>query len=593
MALRYLFIFSLFLTTYLTAFAQHSQRGQSIIGEQDNSQLRGTALNQDGSVLLTLEDSLGGNNFIFAKNRVWVFSGGSWQLSGQLAFDITANRGVFNADGSVVLIADEDAVFDGIGRPGLIGVYARNGGGFTERALLSGSEMFEEFGASIDISADGNRIIVGAPGAVNGGGATVYEWNGSNYLQLGQTIVLPSAGLISSNTGTGVVISDDGSRIGVSSPASSPAGGFFGEGIVRFFELGPGGTWTGQGLDLTGEVLLEGVGDLLAINADASRVATFFFAEGATDVDVEYALRVFDFDGQTYTQVGSDILLPPGAFPNSDGFSDLDLSDDGTRVAFGVGLFGNNQGSEDGFVNSYELTGGEWVEICSLEGDPGSDVALGSDISISGDGRFIAVVDAEEFTPNTGTFAGRSRVYNLDGQTLPVTWLSFTGHRTGKTNLLEWTTAEESANAGFRLERSTDGLRFQEVAWVAAAGAGRVVNRYSAEDEDVDGPVHYYRLRQEDTDGSFDYSAVVTIRDERAQDLLAYPTVAGDGQEITLLTRAEREDLILTDVSGRMVRNAAFSNATNGFTLRLDGLSAGVYLVANLRTGEATRLVKR
>jgi hypothetical protein len=71
-----------------------------------------------------------------------------------------------------------------------------------------------------------------------------------------------------------------------------------------------------------------------------------------------------------------------------------------------------------------------------------------------------------------------------------------------------------SHNAGFQLERSVDGRRFEALAFVAGAGTSSLAHDYSFVDAGV-GRQHrgkvYYRLQQRDLDGKLSYSPVRTV----------------------------------------------------------------------------------
>jgi len=95
---------------------------------------------------------------------------------------------------------------------------------------------------------------------------------------------------------------------------------------------------------------------------------------------------------------------------------------------------------------------------------------------------------------------------------LPVEWLSFLAKPVDTRKVqLDWTVEQSAEHMGFEVERSTDGISFQKLAWVAAAGpTGQQSYRYLDTDLMLGGN-YYYRLKQLDRDGSFDYSRVQQI----------------------------------------------------------------------------------
>ena len=171
---------------------------------------------------------------------------------------------------------------------------------------------------------------------------------------------------------------------------------------------------------------------------------------------------------------------------------------------------------------------------------------------------------------------------------LPVELLDFTATGKEKTIDLAWQTATEIDNLGFEVERSQDGVSFTTIGWVPAAetGAGGI-RTYALTDENVRrGPVYYYRLKQKDTDGSFEYSPIRTAR------LLgtsvgewsfghAYPNPVQD--ETTIQVYAPVDGKVtwsLFNVSGQRLlqdSSAVTGRRDNQLTIRVGRVPAGVY----------------
>lgn len=104
-------------------------------------------------------------------------------------------------------------------------------------------------------------------------------------------------------------------------------------------------------------------------------------------------------------------------------------------------------------------------------------------------------------------------VANGCANSLPVDLINFTATGREKTIDLSWQTATEENNDGFAVERSQDGRDFSPIGWVLATGSTNGVRDYQLTDENVrSGPLYYYRLKQTDRDGNFDYSPIRTAR---------------------------------------------------------------------------------
>ncbi|WP_247232635.1 T9SS type A sorting domain-containing protein [Telluribacter sp. SYSU D00476] len=113
----------------------------------------------------------------------------------------------------------------------------------------------------------------------------------------------------------------------------------------------------------------------------------------------------------------------------------------------------------------------------------------------------------------TGTAAGTIRlsdflIRDVSG-VLPVHLISFRAQPTGDQVELAWETAWERNSKEFIVQRSTDLKEFDDIGRIAAAGDAQSRNQYSFIDNSPLPGVNYYRLRQVDHDGTYEYSKVV------------------------------------------------------------------------------------
>ena len=94
---------------------------------------------------------------------------------------------------------------------------------------------------------------------------------------------------------------------------------------------------------------------------------------------------------------------------------------------------------------------------------------------------------------------------------LPVELTSLTASSNGKEVILSWSTATELNNHGFEVQRSTEGTEFFTVGFVNGHGTTTEQHNYSYEDRNLNNGKYYYRLKQVDYDGSYEYSDVVEV----------------------------------------------------------------------------------
>lgn len=94
---------------------------------------------------------------------------------------------------------------------------------------------------------------------------------------------------------------------------------------------------------------------------------------------------------------------------------------------------------------------------------------------------------------------------------VPVELVSFVAYSTGNVVELHWTTATEANNYGFDVEKSADKTNFDRIGFVQGHGTTTALQSYRFIDKKVEPGMYFYRLKQIDTDGSFEYSSVIDI----------------------------------------------------------------------------------
>jgi len=106
-----------------------------------------------------------------------------------------------------------------------------------------------------------------------------------------------------------------------------------------------------------------------------------------------------------------------------------------------------------------------------------------------------------------GYSSGAAGAYDVEVTTtcefsvLPVELVFFTGESNDRKNVLSWQTASELNNDYFVLERSTDGLIFNQIAIIEGNGTTQEINNYSHIDDNYSATTNYYRLKQVDFNG--------------------------------------------------------------------------------------------
>ena len=100
---------------------------------------------------------------------------------------------------------------------------------------------------------------------------------------------------------------------------------------------------------------------------------------------------------------------------------------------------------------------------------------------------------------------------------LPIELVSFSGEKKDNRNILNWTTASEINNAFFTVEKSYNGFDFEWVGRQEGTSPSTQIVNYSLTDYNILETINYYRLKQTDFDGKFEYSSTISI-DNRVDD---------------------------------------------------------------------------
>jgi len=78
-------------------------------------------------------------------------------------------------------------------------------------------------------------------------------------------------------------------------------------------------------------------------------------------------------------------------------------------------------------------------------------------------------------------------------------------------NMLEWSTSLELNNERFIIQRSVDGIGYEDIGRVDAAGLSDEETPYHFMDIGINDPKAYYRLKQVDDDGTASYSQTTIV----------------------------------------------------------------------------------
>lgn len=169
--------------------------------------------------------------------------------------------------------------------------------------------------------------------------------------------------------------------------------------------------------------------------------------------------------------------------------------------------------------------------------------------------------------------------------TLPVSLLSFDGNCFNGKNYLRWSTASEINNDYFTIEKSSDGIFFEPVAFIPGAGNSNEIINYEYEflAENV-GETNYYQLKQTDFDGTFTYSDMISVKCEENQTLAIFPNPANNIVSVNAAISIKTVSIINYLGQVIMSKTAELVKQTN---IDVSSFSKGIYLLqVEMESGE-------
>lgn len=169
---------------------------------------------------------------------------------------------------------------------------------------------------------------------------------------------------------------------------------------------------------------------------------------------------------------------------------------------------------------------------------------------------------------------------------VPVEFTLFSGDYENESVNLKWITATELNNFGFEIERRDDFSSYEKIGFVN--GNGTTTNRitYNFIDQNLSAKRYYYRLKQLDLDGTFDYSAEIAVDIEMLKDFKLFQNYPNPFNPTTnikyYIPDAGKLKIGLYDVLGNELATLVDKEVQIGsYEMTIDGtnLASGTYFV--------------
>ena len=295
-------------------------------------------------------------------------STGRIQASDKAANDRFGNSVAMNGDGTRIIVGSMQDD-DGGSSSGSAYIYTYSGGSWgTEKKLVASDDQADDqFGTSVAITSDGTKVVVGAPYEDTGGSAYgkvytyIYNSGTGNWDESSQKLQATSfEGTGDKAFGISVNMNADGTKmiVGAHFEDTGTSGVSTNDSGSAYIYTYSGGSW-GSEVHLRASDATAAIADgsddefgwRVRMNNDGTKVIVGAKYEdvGGTDSGAAY---VFEYDGSSWNQLVK-LKAHDGAAGDDFGFS-VAMSGDGKRVVVGAEEDDDTPGSASGSVYVYD-----------------------------------------------------------------------------------------------------------------------------------------------------------------------------------------------------------------------------------------------
>ncbi len=203
-------------------------------------------------------------------------------------------------------------------------------------------------------------------------------------------------------------------------------------------------------------------------------------------------------------------------------------------------------------------------------------------------GSLASATGSNPYTLTYSNYTGSFSPFGINGSggPLPVEWLYFNVAKEGSYGQLTWATATEVNNDYFNIEKSVDGKIFKTIGTIYGAGNSQQILRYAFIDSNLVTGANYYRLKQVDYNGAFEYSTIQVINNSIAHVSInpfkLWPVPAHNKLNLEFSTPTDGYNTVsVLNQMGHPVKSfdTEVVRGLNTITLELDDIPTGIYFL--------------
>jgi hypothetical protein len=288
------------------------------------------SLSYDGYTVI-ISSIIFGNVYIYKYNNIdWV------QIGSTISDDINRVYTVsISDDGTIIAFSSINYnIFTGY-----VKIYKYNGIEWIQLGdNIIGHTTLKQFGYSISLSSNGNRIAIGANGyndSDDSGYVSIFEYINNNWIKLGNDI---NGKVLYDKNGESISLSSDGNIVAIGSPLYSYNNNIWDSGMVRVFNY-KNNNWKQIGNDIIDNKIASNSGKSISLSSDGTLLAIGIpFGKNPSNTTTPGITQIYKFNGIDWIKNGNDLIGNTiYGFGNC-----VSISKEGNIVAISGGVISNN-----------------------------------------------------------------------------------------------------------------------------------------------------------------------------------------------------------------------------------------------------------
>lgn len=146
-------------------------------------------------------------------------------------------------------------------------------------------------------------------------------------------------------------------------------------------------------------------------------------------------------------------------------------------------------------------------------------------------------------------------------------------------------TASENESSFFEVHRSTNGIDFENIGVIEAAGNSNQTVSYQLDDYEAKSGIRYYKLKMVDLNGDFNYSSIVATNFEESN-IQVVPNPSNGSFQLIGLKGTNQIELL--DLQGKVLKQLESNQSNEYFYLNQ---THGIYLL-RITSADSTSIIR-